>query len=378
MAMVDKTGVLVSGPQGAVENVVALLTEGNVARAIRVGTATGAVGASAMGLTGTAEYVRLSPASRELLARHGAIPGENGFFRMFVHDGQRIAGQLQWQHVSPSAELASSLQVTAVGLALGAAIYDVQQSLERVEAKLDHITMLMHAEILGDALGDHRTLAALLAGVHAGQGVNAADWMTVAPMGPELARSLERLRSHIRLVLDFEQPARLPWSRAEHAQEVVEERWLRETLALLTVVIDNHAMWHRIRLAHIAIDSPNVEELVIELDREMACQEEFDQRILDMLVTFTAKVAEPRVLDGLDPISAKRLFRARVDLNHLAEWFAVQRCLDIESNTSRTSPTFWESVQHIAGEARALVRRGETSDVHTLAPVASTTELSGS
>jgi hypothetical protein len=351
-----------------------MLTEGNVARAIRVGNAVSAVGASALGLTGTAEYVRLSPASRQLLSLHGAIPGDDGFFRMFVHDGKHIAGQLQWQHVSPGADMALSMQAAAVGLALGAAIYDVQQSLERVEAKLDHLTMLMHAELLGDALGDHRTLTGMLAGVHAGRGVSAADWMTVAPMGPELARNLERLRSHIRLLLDFERPARLPWSRAEHAQEVVEERWLRETLALLTVVIDNHAMWHRIRLAHMAPDSPNLEELVVELDREIECQRESDQRILDMLVTFRAKVADPRVLDGLDPISAKRLFRARDDLNHLAEWFAVQRCLDIESESSRTSPTFWESVRHLAGEARALGRRGESSDGSALTTVAGTPE----
>ena len=378
LAVVDRAGVLFSGQHDAVEKVVTQLTEGPGTRTIRVASGLGAVAVSTQTIAATGEeYVRLSAASRQLLAQHGAIPGDNGYFRMFVHDSaKRIAGQLQWQHVTLVPEQALSLQVSAVSLALRAAIYEVQQSLERVEAKLDHITRLMQSERLGDALGDHRTLTGLVARVHAGREITAADWMTVAAMGPEIVRSLERLRAHIRLLLKLEEPGRLPWTRAERAQQVIEEGWIEESLALLTVVINNLAMWHQIRLAHIAHDSSDLVEILDELDREIESQRESDQLILDLLVAFTARIADPRAYDGLDPLSAQRLFRQREELDHLAEWFAAQRCLDIDSNVSKTFPSFWESAQHVAGMAadnaawlagkvRALVTR--TASLETTA-----------
>jgi hypothetical protein len=293
---------------------------------------------------------------------------------MFVHDdAKRIAGQLQWQHVSLGAEQALSLQVSAASLALGAAIYDVQQSLERIETKLDHITKVMRSERLGDALGDHRTLTGLVARIQGGRAITAADWMTVAPMGPEIGRSLERLRSHIRLLLELDEPGRLPWTRAEKAQEVIEQGWVQESLALLTVVVNNLAMWHQIRLAHISHDSNDLVATLDELDREIESQRESDQGILDLLVTFTARITDPRAYDGLDPLSTQRLFRQRADLEDLAEWFAAQRLLDIESDESEAFPSFWTSIQYVAGKTangaaslagnvRALIMRDKSPE----------------
>lgn len=211
VALVDQGGILLAGPPEMVDIVVARLTGVQGARSHRMAADPAAAIASAVASARTGrDYVRLSPASRELLQQHGAVPGDAGYFRMFIHDGaKRIAGQLQWEKVNLGAEQALSLQVSAVSLALRAAILDVQQSVERVEAKLDQVTKLLRAERRGDALGDHRTLTTLTERVRGSGHISVADWSTIAPMGPEIGRDLEGLRAHVRSLLERNNPGRI-------------------------------------------------------------------------------------------------------------------------------------------------------------------------
>jgi hypothetical protein len=254
VALVDRGGVLVAGPQSAIDSVVAGLSGIQGARSLRTAAdPLAAVASVAASFETRQDYVRFSPDSWELLRQHGAVPGEAGYFRMFVHDStKKIAGQLQWEKVSLGAEQALSLQVSAVSLALRAAILDVQKAVERVEAKLDQVTKLLRAERRGDALGDHRTLTNLADRVRRSRHISAADWMSIAPMGPEIARNLEGLRAHVRSLLERDRPGRMAWKRAGEAEQLLEEEWLEETLALLAVVEHNFALWHELRIAHVA------------------------------------------------------------------------------------------------------------------------------
>jgi hypothetical protein len=364
VALVDQGGVLVTGPRGAIDTIVARLTGVHGARSLRAAADPAAAIASAVASVGTGqEYVRLSPDSWELLRQHGAIPGEAGYFRMFVHDSaKKIAGQLQWEKVNLGAEQALSLQVSAVSLVLRAAILDVQQSVERVEAKLDQVTKLLRAERRGDALGDHRTLTTLTDRVRRSGQISVADWSSVAAMGPEIGRDLEGLRAHVRSLLERDRPGRMPWRRAGEAEQLLEEDWLEETLALLAVVEHNFALWQELRIAHVSVDEQrHLADTVDDARRQMEHQRQADQQLLDALVVFATDVADPRVLDGLDPLNANRLVRARDELDKVVQWFAAQRLLDAAPLAAEPFPKFRDSVRHLASSTSRGVATASTA-----------------
>jgi hypothetical protein len=350
VALVEGSGVLVAGPQLAIESVVSALTDFHSVRSFRAPAHAVVAATSTLPPKALAqEYVRLSPASWELLRQHGAVPGDDGYFRMFVHDNaKKIAGQLQWEKVSLGAEQALSLQMAAISLALQAAILEVQQSVERVEAKLDQVTKLLRAERRGNALGDHRTLSTLGERVRANGRISGADWDSVASLGPEINRDLEGLRAHLRSLLERDKPTRLTWGRAEEVQQLLEESWLAETLALLAVTEHNLALWYELRLARVKEHEPRyLADTIADARRQLDTQRAQDQHLLDALVAFATEVADPRVLDGLDPLNAGRLVRARAELDQLVQWFAEQRVLDASPLDEEAFPRFHESAHHL-------------------------------
>jgi hypothetical protein len=381
LAVVDKGGVLIAGAPGTLDTVIARLTSVGGTRSHRIVADPAAAVASGLAASNThRQYVALSPESLKLLRQHGAVPGDQGFFRMFVHDGKHIAGQLQWAKVDVLPEQALSLQVSAVSLALRAVILEVQQSLERVESKLDHLTRLLRAERLGDALGDHRTLTHLARRVRTTNRFSAADWTTVANVGPEIGRDLETLRAHIRSLLDKVDPGFTTWSRAEEALELVEEDWLAESLALLAIVEHNFALWQELRIAHVnANERAHLAETVEDARSQIDIQREADQQLLGALSARAAEVTDPHLLDGLDPLNARRLERVRDELDRLVMAFADQRLLDATSFRSSPFPGFGESVQqlarlagrtavHLTSGIRSAVRRSRKNDPPSLPP----------
>ena len=380
-AVLDHGGILLSGRAELVRSLVDRLTEVPTTRSHSLGADLAIALSSAIGAAKTEEYVRLSPDSWDLLRQHGAIPGEDGYFRMFVHDSaKKIAGQLQWEKVSFGAEQALSLQVSAVGLALRAAILDVQQAVERVEVKLDQITKMLRSERRGDALGDHRTLTTLVERVRRSGQVSVADWTSIAPIGPEIGRDLEGLRAHIRSLLDRHDSGRTTWGRAGIAENLLSEEWLAETLALLAIVEHNFTLWQELRIAHVRGEEPwHLAETIADAKAQLQAQGESDQQILDALVAFATVVADPRLFDGLDPVNASRLIRARNEMDVLVRDFADQRLLDAEPLATEPFPKFLESVRHVSNTttrglaiaarvARGAVRRSKKPDQPDLPP----------
>lgn len=363
VALVDQGGVLLAGPSDAINGIVTQLTSDQAVRSFRVAMDPAAVlaSASATALTNR-EYIRLSPDSLTLLRQHGAVPGTDGFFRMFVHDGKHIAGQLQWAKVRIAPEQALSLQVSAVSLALRAVIMEVQQSLERVEKKLDHLTRLMRAERLGEAVGDYQTLSHLVGRVRSTGRFSTADWATVAGLGPEIARDLETLRAHIRSLLDEVEPRITTWMQAEEAKGLIEEDWLEESLALLAIVEHNFALWQELRIAHVRANEPGyLAETVGDARSQIENQRDADQRLLNALSARAADVTRLGPLDGLDPFNSRRLIRVQRELDRLITAFADQRLLDATSLSTAPLPGFRKSVRHLAvsaGQATVNVASG--------------------
>lgn len=319
-----------------------------------------AVLAAASGRPDATELIRLSPASLDLLRAHGAVPGAEGFFRMFVQDRTGpIAGQLQWEKANVGVEQALTLKTAAVTLALRAALAEVEASVRRIEGKLDQVTRLLRAQRKGDALGDYRTLTQLAQRVRNSGKISVADWTTVASMGPEIGRDLEGLRSHILALLRRERPGTTAWSRAEEVQTVLDEEWLEETLALLAIVEQNFNLWQEIRIAHIRQDEPRyLTDTVADARDQLQEQRHADQLLLDRLVEFATVVADPRLLDGLDPINSRRLGIARDHLDEMVRWFADQRLLDATPLATEPFPGFLQSARHLVSAVGSVAGKG--------------------
>lgn len=314
--------------------------------------------AAATGGGSTTELIRLSPASLDLLRAHGAVPGEGGFFRMFVQDRSgKIAGQLQWEQVNLGIEGALSMQTAAVTLALRGAIAEVQESVQRIENKLDRLTNLLRAQRMGDALGDYRTLDNLASRVRASGRVANADWTTVAAMGPAIGRALEGLRAHIVTLLERDDPTNTPWGRAGEVTHILEDEWLEESLALLAIAEQNFNFWQEIRIAHVrSSERHQLADTIADAGRQLDEQREADQIVLDALIDFATVVADPRLLDGLDPLHARRLRLARDQLDAVVKWFADQRLLDATPLATEPFPGFLQSARHLVGTTQSVAK----------------------
>ncbi|HKY48371.1 MAG TPA: hypothetical protein VJQ79_10365, partial [Acidimicrobiia bacterium] len=255
----------------------------------------------------------------------------------------------QWAAERFAPEQMLSLQVAAVGLALRAVIFEVDQSLQRVENKVDQIVRLLRAERLGEVLGDHRTLDALARRVRNSGRISAADWGSVDDLAPKIARDLETLRAHIRASLAEAEPGLITWVRAGEAEELMEEGWLGESLALLSVAQHNLALWHELRIAHVAAAEPShLAETIEDARAQIESQRRSDQDLLSRLSERAGALVEPRRLDGLDPINVRRLRRARTDLESLIADFAEQRLLDPAPLQAAEFPAFSKSAVHLA------------------------------
>jgi hypothetical protein len=262
------------------------------------------------------------------------------------------------------------MQTAAITLALRAAIADVQESVQRIENKLDHLTKLLRSQRLGDALGDYRTLNNLAQRVRSSRAISAADWSTVAAMGPEIGRDLEGLRTHIVTLLERDDPTNTPWGRAAEVGHVLEDEWLDETLALLAISEQNFNLWQEIRIANVRASEPrHLASTIADAGHQLAQQRAADQIVLDALVDFATVVADPRILDGLDPINARRLRLARDQLDEVVKWFADQRLLDATPLATEPFPGFLQSARHLAA-VTAGVAKGVQSKVGRLVRLA--------
>ncbi len=191
---VEGGGLLVHGDSGVVERYLAELTS-LAADAVDVAgidgkdlAAVAAGGARAVNVAMQNGYfVRLSPESVKLLQTKKVVPGTGAYNRMFVHDGVgRIGGQLQWKRVPVGPSQAMAIQMFAVQMALKTAIASVEDAVERVEGKVEQVLALVHADVVGDVVGQHRSLKQAVEHFEDYGTPLSADWDAIAPLGPAL------------------------------------------------------------------------------------------------------------------------------------------------------------------------------------------------
>lgn len=306
------------------------------------------------------EYFEFSERARNLLKEHGAIAAKDGYFRSFVHDGQHLAGHLDWKPVSLGPEQALSLQAAAGQLALRAAIKEVTVALERIEGKIDKLADLAEAERLGAVVADRATLQPLVDRVRSSGELSRTDWATVASLGPLIARDVEALRAYILRQLKDVKDSSLVRIRAGEAEELT-DRLLRESLALLVVAEQNYALWQELRLAHaVNHEQAATASVTSDIQQQLAALTRADQYLVDKLQGVVDRLTSPTGYEGLAPLQKRRLGRYVDQLDELNRWFCDQRLLDDRPNERPEFARLPESVgkvrSTIAGAARTTIK----------------------
>lgn len=214
LVSVTQEGLLVDGSPEAVGNFIdkikaaaghvvdtAGITKGAVGNL--AGVAVGAMSAFAQ----HGQFVQLSTKSMEAIRSGKLVPGDLGFYRMTTVDSNgRFLQQLQWRQVSLGPTEMLSVQMIAVQMALKMAIAEVDESVKRVEGKVESVLKLAHAERIGDVRGQYATVARMTRNLDRTGSLPTTDWESVAPLGPELMVVIEQLRAHVERTLeDFDE-----------------------------------------------------------------------------------------------------------------------------------------------------------------------------
>ena len=274
--VVQEDGLLVAGEPTAVDRYVEQLrglprSLGNpeLMPQTLADVASAATGLAALRAT-SGTYFRMSPESLELFQSLKVMPGSPGYFKGIFQDaGGLIAKQADFQEVSLVAEQALSLQTMMATVALRAAIQQVQNAIERVESKVDDLVALTKAEAIADVLGYHRVLAGYVNSMDRTGTLPSVDWDTVAGLGAELVKGIEKLRLYVRLRVNNLVHTQGAKRRASGLHELVDESRLGEVLQLLVVAEDSHYLWQRLRIERSRTSDPDHVGEIIESARRL-------------------------------------------------------------------------------------------------------------
>jgi hypothetical protein len=311
---------------------------------------------SAAGITGThGQYFKFSPDSMRKLDTMGAIRAENGFFHMFVKDRGQFSGNLQWQPVHLAGEQALALQTMGTTAALMVAIRDVQQAVERVEDKVTEVLVMAEAQHVGDVIGRYRFLKERADAVGTTGRLSRTDWDAVAPVGADVAATVERLRAFLRLNLEtlpLEGPVN---DRAEKLERLVTRGKFVEGLGLLLVAEQSLFFWHRLRLRRLQQEEPDhLEDAVIEARKILAEAQRQDGVLVSRLFELLSSYGTVAPLEIHRVLSRRKLGAHVTLLREALERYAAARNAQVSSWPEVEEPTFRDAIDAINSSARTV------------------------
>jgi hypothetical protein len=316
----QQEGLLVGGEPEAVEHYLAQLrdTAGHAVRVVGIdkaalGNTTGLLAGAVAVLGISSRFVQLHPESIQALRAGRRIPGTDGFFRMMTRGADnKFLQQLQWKPATLGPEHLMSMQMVAVQLALKSAITEVEQSVRRVEGKVEAVLQLAQAHRAGNVLGIHTTVSRKLAYLEEHGPLPDADWDAIASLGPTLNITVEQLRNHVTRVLnslDAELPVQ---DRAEKLAAALDTSLIGETLGLLVVAEEALYKWQRLRLARVEATQPEHLPKVLQDERDLLeHQLAEDGKLYQLARRVTDEFAKSDALEGFRFRSAQRLTRER-------------------------------------------------------------------
>lgn len=360
---VSSDGVLVSGDPEQVSTYVDRLRDA-AAGAVSVagvdrrsladmGAAVAAVSALA---AQSGEFVRLSPSSMELLRQFNVLPGSDGFNLMTVVDDSGIfRGQLRWQSVALEPTQLLGMQMAMATVALRTAIASVEQAVEQVQGSVDAILALAEASRTGDVLGHYNTLERAVTALEDTGSLPAADWDSVAGLGPQLEVVIERLRNHVKRTIEGFDSSQSVQDRAAHIGRAVKDDRLGETLKLLVIAEQSLYLWQRLRIERVRRTEPEHLETVVESARTLLAQHvERDGELLAHARAELAAYAALKPLEVLRWMSASNVKRDMVRLRDDLDEFAEARRAQVTEWIEHEDPTIEDALAELGNRAKAV------------------------
>ncbi|MFF8703604.1 hypothetical protein ACH4NS_37285 [Streptomyces mutabilis] len=357
---VEPEGILVAGDPEVVAGYLARLTDlagealdvSGVSTTSMANVAAAAVGAKSIAAQ-AGQFVRLSPNSVQALKTYKALPGDSGFFRMTVVDqAGKFRQQLQWQKVSLGPTQALSFQLIAVQVALSVAIASVNESIARVDGKVEQLLALAQASRVGDVVGHFTTLDRLVTTLDEHGTLPTADWESVAGLRPTLNVTIERLREHVKRTLAGFDATRPVQDRADYLRRAIEENRLGESLHLLVVGEQSLYLWQRLRIARVQATEPQHLQVVLDDARTVLAEHfERDGELLLHARSELSNFAKMHRLDGFRWGAAHNLKHDIVKLKNDLDDFAQARGSQVMGWTDHESPSVVDALAEVGSRA---------------------------
>ncbi|MCB1286342.1 MAG: hypothetical protein KDB47_01250 [Mycobacterium sp.] len=287
------------------------------------------------------QFVQLSTKSMEAIRSGNLIPGDPGFYRMTTVDSAgQFLQQLQWRPMSLGPTEMLSVQMIAVQMALKMAIAEVDESVKRVEGKVESVLKLAHAERIGDVRGQYATVARMTRNLDRTGALPTTDWESVAPLGPELMVVIEQLRAHVERTLEDFDESEPVQERAATLTRAVEEKGLGETLNLLILAEESLNNWQRLRIARVQDVEPEHQQQVLDdafdlLASQVAADGKLYQRAAKVLESYRRTNA----IDGFRYWSVRDIAKHSTSLKSDLDAFAHARRHQLEEWQEVETPT---------------------------------------
>lgn len=362
--VLDEDGVLVVGDDENVRSYISGLTSlakdaVSVAGVSKKSVADGAaLATAAAGMAASAgQYVKLSPASMDLLRTSDLIPGQPGFYLSTLRQSSSnlFAGQLQWQPVALGPTQLASAQMLMMMIALRTAIASVEDAVARVDTKVTAILQLAEAERVGEIIGLHRTLSRMADQFEETGRIAQADWDSIAALGPDLERAISKLRSFVaRSLKDFDPSASIG-DRSKFLETLVDQKLMGESLQLLVVAQDALYKWNQLKIARIEATEPENLLIAIESMRSaIRADLQADAGLMREAQEVLDNFSVVRPLEFLRRSSAKNVRDNAQKLKTSIDEFAAARQTQLADWTDHEIPDFDDAV----GEVKRLAAVG--------------------
>lgn len=370
---VQPEGLLVEGDPADVDAYIARLRDlaGQPVTEARIDKAGGGrafgLGANALSLSQqSGKFVQLSPESMKALSIGRKIPGNNGFYRMMTRgaDGKFLQ-QLQWKPTSVTPQRLLGVQMIAVQIALTSAIAQVDESVQRVEGKVEAVLKLAEAQRAGDIIGHHHTVDRLVRYLANHGSLPDALWDSIAALGPKLEATVEQLRNHVTRTLSTVPPDGSVAERAKALHRAAQENKVAETLDLLIVAEESLYKWQRLLVARVAATEPEHHAQVIDDSRQLLSRHLIeDGKLYQAAKSVIDNAARRTESDGMRYRAVRRLTDDRDALRQALDDFARARRRQAEAWDDLAVPTPLKAVSAAAdkaleGTGRALTGAGQ-------------------
>lgn len=353
---VTQEGVLIDGEPAAVKGYIDRIKAAAGHLVDTAGVTKGALGNSAgLAVGGAAafaqsgQFVQLSAKSMEAIRAGKLLPGDPGFYRMTTVDSSgKFLQQLQWRQVSLGPTQMLSVQMIAVQMALKMAIAEVNESLKRVEGKVESLLKLAQADRIGDVMGQYEVVDRMTRNLDRTGVLPATDWQSVAALGPDLITVIRKLRAYVEKTLEDFDPSKPVQDRADVLERAVEEKSIGGTLNLLVLAEESLNNWQRLRIARVQDVEPEHRHHVVKdafelLAAQVARDGALYRRAIEVLETYRKT----------KPIDGFRYWSVRDIAKHSK---SLQEDLDLFARARRHQVQDWQDVAlPSVGDAAAYV-----------------------